>query len=236
MSDGYGYSVWYVPTNYKELKEHYNMKHIPHVTLETNLLLRDAYHIYHNSCSKITAEFHPEYVHPFPSLYAHDPMVASGWYVRVLQMTGRKLNWTPHMSVSYVPRGQHDNMDFTPSWRPKPPSGKTEYFLVIADTRSGDPTDWHIDNVYFNLKGASSHTLMHGLTVKETKKVARSFDTYFGSCINDIPQLGTIIRGLIQANGKHDICDADLMQLCSEVEKELVARSLESMEIDKQAR
>jgi hypothetical protein len=133
---GYGYSVWFVPRNYKELQSIYKITHIPHITLETNLSLMDAYLIYNNACNKVKVKFQGKFVR-FPSLYSHDPMVSYGWYVDVTQMSNRKLNWTPHMTLRYLPRKDNTFIDdnvMLSAHNHIPPFTEIECFLTIADT------------------------------------------------------------------------------------------------------
>lgn len=151
--NGYGYSVWYVPNNYKELQQRHNMVHIPHITLETNLILRDAFHIYRNAPRNIEVEYIPKLV-KFPQCYEHDPLMGIGWYVDVPFMKNRKPWWKPHMSSVYIARGTQTI--WTDYQRLMPPPGKFDCFITIADTQSIVPSDWRIDLKYFNIKASNS--------------------------------------------------------------------------------
>lgn len=224
-SEGYGYSVWYVPINYKELQTKYEITHIPHVTLETNLMLRDAYHIFHNACKKIKITFKDNFV-TFPSMYKHDPMISKGWYVNVNDITKRKLNWTPHMSVEYTPR-YHDTLK-PMAYSPKlpmttqfiPPQGCLECFLVIADTHSGVPSDWNFTKKYFHFKSCHTYTIDCNLNSKDTRRYSQTIDEYFGTSLESIHLLhDELFNTLIQQGVS--INHADIARIVSDVEKEL---------------
>jgi hypothetical protein len=177
-SSGYGYSVWYVPTNYKELQTTYGITHVPHVTLETNLLLKDAFHIHKHAIKNIVIEYCPKYVE-FPQCYEHDPLIAFGWYVNVLELKGRKEHWKPHMSIQYFQRKDKNIIKKTID--ALPPQGKFECFCVLADTRSINPFEWSIDKRYFNLKASNGFVVdMNG--DNGTLRKANSCDEYFGFC------------------------------------------------------
>lgn len=223
--EGYGYSVWYVPTNYKELQTKYDIIHIPHVTLETNLLLRDAYHIFHNACKKIKISFNSNFV-TFPSMYKHDPMISKGWYVNVNDISKRKLNWTPHMSLEYTPR-YHDTLK-PMAYSPKipitahyvPPQGLFECFLVIADTRSGVPKDWNFDNKYFHFKSTHTYSIDCNIDPKDTKRYSQTIDEYFGASLATINSLHEELYVTLTQQGVL-INNADIARVVSDVEKKL---------------
>ena len=223
---GYGYSVWFVPRMYKEIQEHYNIAHIPHITLETNLSVKDAFHIYHNACKKIIVKFKDAFV-KFPSFYHHDPMMYYGWYVEVLQMSGRKLNWSPHLTVSYLPRNknnmlahsQHSQHPQHPSQ--SPPMGPVECFIAIADTRSGVPTDWHIDDTYFNIKASQSYVLSFDAQTKHNRLIKSGIDEYIGTNISQLETLPSIITERMMSCGIV-IGDDEVKGIVMEIRNELV--------------
>ena len=223
-SEGYGYSVWYVPTNYKELQTKYDITHIPHVTLETNLILRDAYHIFHNACKKIRITIKGNLV-KFPSMYKHDPMISNGWYVDVIDITKRKLNWTPHMSVEYTPR-YHDTlkpMAYSPKTQMAhlvPPQGYIDCFLVIADTRSGVPKDWNFNNKYFHFKSTHTYSIGCNLDSKDTRRYSQTVDEYFGTSLATIHLLPDELYNTLTQQGVL-INNVDIARVVSDVEKEL---------------
>lgn len=205
---GYNYSVWYVPENYKELQNNYQISHIPHITLETNLCLRDAYHIYHNACPDIIIKFQEKYV-KFPSFYENDPMISFGWYVDIVKMTKRKLKWIPHMTLRYLQRYSNN------TYKDKtillenlcPPSNEIKCKAVIADTRSNLPVEWHTKYKYFNVKISHSCTLSFELTPKCYPISATSIDEYYGTDMenfNDFKRVfyDDLISKGIQMNNK----------------------------------
>ncbi len=236
--DGYGYSVWFVPSNYKELQARYNITHIPHITLETNLSIRDAFHIYHNACSKIKITFQHNYV-KFPSLYHHDPMISYGWFVNVEQMTRRKLNWTPHMTLRYISRQSEtvNNIYIQSqilSENHIPPTAPSECFVVIADTRSGIPEEWHMKYKYFNIKASQGYTLSFDLKPKYPRNITTSIDDYFGTCLEDLPALKNELYNRFLRYGIV-MNDNEIMNIMKEIEKQLKlveVTSDENMDID----
>lgn len=229
---GYGYSIWYVPKNYKSIQRTYNTPHIPHVTLETNLSLRDAYHIYHNASKMIKIKFQNKYV-KFPSFYESDPLMAYGWYVDIDTMIRRKLNWTPHMTLRYAPRlninnTYQDKVNISESFLP--PTGHTECNIVIADTRSGNPSDWHTRHTYFNIKITQSNSLSFGLKEKMNSISSTSIDEYFGSCIEEFNDFKKSLYCELYQRGV-TVNDKDFSNLLKGIEKEFCNASQE-MDVD----
>ena len=197
---GYGYSVWYVPYNYEQLQAKYNIAHIPHVTLETNLSLRDAFHIYHNqkgACPDITIELDGSFV-KFPSYYPNDPMQYYGWDARIVEMKRPKLKWKPHISVVYTPRNSQIAVNQA---MPQPPQGKIQCFLVIADTRSSRPADWHMNHTYFNIKASQSYTLAFDISPKCERRVTSTIDEYFGTNKQELPTFRETFKTTMKERG-----------------------------------
>lgn len=122
----YGYSLWIVPHNWKEIKDAYKMEHIPHVTVETNLTEppRDV------APSRHEIRFEKPYA-LFPKMYENDPFTAYGFYCKV---SGIKIKHYAHMSTHYN--------KFVTIF-PEPPED-TWGTLVAADTRSEDCSKWVI--------------------------------------------------------------------------------------------
>lgn len=219
-SSGYGYSVWFVPNCYKEIQEHYNITHIPHITLETNLSIKDAFHIYHNHASKkIIMKFKEDFV-KFPSFYQHDPMMYYGWYVDILQMTGRKVNWSPHMTVCYIPRNRTNNVIVAP--HQPPPMGPIECFMTIADTRSGVPSDWHIEDTYFNIKASQSFVLSFDTQSKHSRLLKNGIDEYIGTNWSQLETLPRLIKEKLMSCGvvlNNDELSGIVMEIINEMMK-----------------
>ena len=233
---GYGYSVWYVPENFKELQDKYQISHIPHVTLETNLCLRDAYHIYHNATQDIIIKFKNEYV-KFPSFYDNDPMTSFGWYVDVIRMTRRKLNWNPHMTLRYLPRITNENNS---SYKDKsylsenlsPPSNEIKCKVVIADTRSHLPIEWHAKYKYFNIKISHSYTLKFGLNEKSYPVSATSIDEYYGTDTDDFDKFKKVLYDDMILKGIK-MNEQDYINVLKGIEKELLKNNtLQAMDIE----
>lgn len=235
---GYGYSVWFVPKNYKELQERYNICHIPHITLDTNLSLRDAFHIYHNACKKIVFKFNQTPVVKFPSLYNNnDPMIYYGWNVDIIQMTGRKLNWTPHMTLAYLPRNGDMRVQEARLLNntQMPPLGPIECFATIADTRSGLPEEWHMNHTYFNIKASQSYTLSFDTKQRPSRTtVATGIDEYFGTSLNELDILPRILTERMNMRGLQ-MNDNEISVIVGEIRNELVKASMsnnDDMEVD----
>lgn len=230
---GYGYSVWYVPENYKELQDIYKISHIPHITLETNLLLRDAYHIYHNACPDITIKFKEKYVR-FPSFYDNDPLISYGWYVDVIKMTRRKLNWVPHMTLKYLQRSSknsNSNIDKSIlSDYKHPPSNEIKCKVIIADTRGNEPVHWHVNYKYFNVKVSHSYGLSFGLNRKSYPLSATSVDEYYGTDMENFPLFKKFLYDDLITKGVQ-MNEIDFTNMIKGIEKELDNTS-QSMEID----
>lgn len=216
-SSGYGYSVWFVPNNYKEIQDKYKISHIPHITLETNLSLKDAYHIYHNACQTISVKVKPEFV-KFPSFYHHDPMISYGWYVDIQHMTKRKLNWTPHMTATYVPRTSKTNDANIITCQP--PTEPLECFATIADTRSGLPEEWSIDNTYFNLKASQSYSLSFDTKPGTPRMVASGIDEFIGTNLEELDNLPNILKDRLSSCGI-SMREADVAAIIKQVKNEL---------------
>jgi hypothetical protein len=231
---GYGYSVWYVPKNYKFLQDTYKISHIPHITLETNLCLRDAYHVYHNASKTIKIKFQDKYI-KFPSFYEYDPMVSYGWHVDVVSMARRKLNWMPHMTLRYEPRTNklntyRDNIILAENYLPPTNQQSVDCYIVIADTRSGTPQEWHTKHTYFNIKITHSNSISFDVNGKTNPISSTSIDEYFGSCIEEFTEFKSTLANELYNKGIR-INDKDYTHLLKAIEKELSNVSQE-MEID----
>jgi hypothetical protein len=225
VNKGYGYSVWYVPNNYKELQNIYKISHIPHITLETNLCLRDAYHIYHNASPDIIVKFQDKYL-KFPSFYENDPMISFGWFVDVVKMTRRKLNWVPHMTLRYIPRTTNNNNDnnfrdkYILSESLSAPLHDIKCKIFIADTRSNQPIEWHTKYNYFNLKISHSYSLSFALNEKSYPISATSVDEYYGTDIESFDKFKTVLYDDLISKGVQ-MNEKDYINLLKGIEKEL---------------
>lgn len=235
VNGGYGYSVWYVPQNYKKLQEIYNISHIPHITLETNLSLRDAYHIYHNASKSIKVKFQDKYI-KFPAFYDNDPLVSYGWYVDIIEMTRRKLKWTPHMTLRYISRKNYhsykDKVVLSEELMPATePGDSIECDIVIADTRSGCPKEWHTRYKYFNVKISHCHSVSFGLSEKSYPISTTSIDEYYGTCMEEFNEFKARLCEDLYEKGIR-INERDYKNLLNAIEKELYKTTNTEMEVD----
>ena len=123
---GYGFSVWAVPYNSDIIKAKYSMKHIPHITLKTNMIIPENRFI-ETSCEIVFKN--P--VCKFPSMYENDPLTASGFYCDINIPTEHD----PHMTLWYNFDGPLRVINI-----PEPTRGE----IFLADTRSMDPSEWRI--------------------------------------------------------------------------------------------
>ena len=102
---GYGYSVWAVPKNYKKIRSVYGMKHIPHITLSTN-------HIEPPEISdfpkEVVVSFEDKNMYRIPSMYEYEPLnlSAAGFYCKVNGYNNPLL----HMTLFYDYHGNY--LDF----------------------------------------------------------------------------------------------------------------------------
>lgn len=124
----YGFSLWLVPKNYSKLQKMYNISHIPHITICTNLtekidticLSKETFIV--NKFSSLLK---------FPKFYKTDWYNSSGFYCDVEKI---KTEHQPHLTLQY----SHKNIE-----NYKPPDS-LECQLHMADTRSFDCNDWYI--------------------------------------------------------------------------------------------
>jgi hypothetical protein len=123
--NGYGYSIWLIPNNWKEVKLSYNMNHIPHITVANNLQFIDSVVLNKND---YTVENFSN-VQQFPQMYLNDPLSASGFYCEI---KGISTIHKPHLSLVY-------NKYITEIYAPPE---KLMCKLYVADTRSINPSEW----------------------------------------------------------------------------------------------
>ena len=102
-SQGYGYSIWYIPEDYQTFANEYDITHIPHLTYETNLsydqidiLFTPLKQRYPSILVKAITD-----VEYFPSMYQNDPLSSYGWYMEVINPKSFYIFHTPHMSLKY---------------------------------------------------------------------------------------------------------------------------------------
>ena len=130
---GYGFSLWAVPPNHRDVKSTYNMKHMPHVTIETNMEFPWSVYAY----QKCRVEFYKSHCARLPQMYKQDPLKnCIGFFCEVKDIKPVNVRY-PHMTLFYEYDGES-----TLTSIPRPDD--FEGTLYIADTRSLDPSDWHI--------------------------------------------------------------------------------------------
>lgn len=143
MVEGYGYSVWYIPQNYKQLQKTYGITHIPHITFQTNFETFDeALSIYHNINPIIKINFCSKIV-LFPQMYSNDPLLGCGFYVE----KNSKLNpeFDPHLTTKYFVKDDNEinsYLDLVNSF--DVPNEEIYCFKAISDNRNIDSTTWEI--------------------------------------------------------------------------------------------
>jgi hypothetical protein len=159
----YGYSIWYVPYNYIDLKNKYDMKHIPHITIKTNLMKQEAIDFFQEQIFSDEAYI---YVHDplviFPDIYDTNPLKAIGWWCSICSKASSTTStsttidsyassissltesdidneWKPHLSIEYfteLPKYLIKNI--------KKPTESLLCFKVIADTTYMNPEEWKL--------------------------------------------------------------------------------------------
>ena len=102
------------------------MKHIPHITIKTNLVCPEQI-IKDKSCQ---IQFKGP-ISKFPSMYENDPLAACGFYCNIDIPTEHE----PHMTLWY---NYEENLEVIDT--PDPTHGQ----LFLADTRSLDPSEWRL--------------------------------------------------------------------------------------------
>lgn len=130
---GYGYSLWLVPDEWRKLKLRYGMRHIPHVTVKTNMsevpnVVWGRYRV-----GGFSRAGH------FPSQYAHDPLTAAGFWCKSLDVPVRH---RAHLTVAYGADGERPVIPLSAHVRPL--TGELWCTLRAADTRSLDPSQWRL--------------------------------------------------------------------------------------------
>lgn len=154
----YGFSIWYVPYNYLDLKERYNMEHIPHITYKTNIpTIEEALIILNEIKPIIEIEFIDRIVE-FPKMYAQDPLHACGYYVKLSSNLYNfdsynheyLLNPKLHMSTKYFTDDTINNVtNYLESTTDFITPYKTVCYKAISDNQELDFTKWYLQYQYF---------------------------------------------------------------------------------------
>jgi hypothetical protein len=153
-------------------------------------------------------------------------MVSFGWFVDVLKMTRRKLNWVPHMTLRYIPRTTNNNNDnnirdkYILSESLSPPLHDIKCKIFIADTRSNQPMEWHTKYNYFNLKISHTYSLSFALNENSYPISATSIDEYYGTDIESFDKFKTLLYDDLISKGVQ-MNEKDYINLLKEIEKEL---------------
>lgn len=126
----YGFSLWIVPDNWKYIKRVYNMTHMPHITVKTNIT--EVPNVGHHTRYYIKFK-RPHY--KIDNCYEHVPLPTYGFYCSVTKL---KLQHYAHLSTHYS-----DGHVPLPSTHPPDGWGT----LIVADTCDTDPSKWKLLNV-----------------------------------------------------------------------------------------
>ena len=129
----YGWSVWYVPQAWEYLMKNYNFKHIPHITLVTNLDQKPK--------QILSYPKHLEYVTlldditVFPKMYINNPLNGIGWFCQCSPDIYTK--HIPHITYSYF-KDLPSTFDIPDDF----PTIINDWILMIGNTQSPDPQEW----------------------------------------------------------------------------------------------
>jgi len=122
-----GHSLWAVPSNYKELARKYNMKHIPHVSIEKGLPTTSHSPLVFGRCN----------IRYFKGLsnIKRDGIQCAGYYCEIKEVKPRPTEL--YMPIWYDYSGGYFNYL-------EPPEPVDALFLR-ANTESDDPTEWFLE-------------------------------------------------------------------------------------------
>ena len=131
-NSGYEYSLWLVPINYKTIQKTFKMKHIPHITVETNLKT-----IENCNTNKIYIVKNFTWYGKIESQYTNDPLCSWGWLCDSIDIV---IKHQAHMSMVYNKHNEKITNIVPPDETPV----LLECNLYYADTRSDDPSKWYL--------------------------------------------------------------------------------------------
>lgn len=134
MNNGYKFSIWLVPINWKVIKKIYKMEHIPHITVATNIDTDISSAILNNNIYTIS-DF--SIASNFDKMYKNDPLNGYGFFCKINEI---KTNHVPHMTLFYNKLINNIN--------PPPPPNELKCKLYIADTRNLDYRLWTAKNLH----------------------------------------------------------------------------------------
>jgi len=132
---GYGYSAWLVPDERTLLQRRYGMRHVPHVTVRTNMASRrdaDDLPLGGRYAVGQWSDFAPV----FPRMYQEGkPLRGCGFYCAVSPDV--RMDHRPHLTVAY-------GMPFEGVLSRRSPETFMRCTLMLADTRAADPAQWYV--------------------------------------------------------------------------------------------
>jgi hypothetical protein len=220
---GYGYSLWYVPNNYKELQVLYNMLHIPHVAVETNLQLKDAYQMYNYVSSTVKIKIH-NMMTQVPSPYTKEQCDSFGWNVDIVDAVDAidAINAVRDTTIDkhHIVVCFHDRNKRIEAMDIDPPNSELNCKLYIVDTQSNTPSDWTIHKKYLNIKASQSINLTLENVEKKPYKTVLSIDEYFGTTLQSLNKTKCEIREVLKTRG-FQISEGDITLLMHNVKSEL---------------
>ena len=127
----YSWSIWYVPTEWKEIMSTYDMEHIPHVTWETNIEMEPLdlperkfidELIVDGPLVQLKSEYDNDPISDAVGVYCHKP----DWWDK---------SHRPHMTLKYNSTdmaGKYIPLEFQ------------DLYVTVADTRDIDPKKWRL--------------------------------------------------------------------------------------------
>jgi hypothetical protein len=131
---GYGYSIWLVPSNWRNIKKDFSIDFLPHITVATNLpyissktLSKESFLVNNFSVGKV-----------FSKMYKYEPLYAFGYECYIEDLYTSHM---PHMTLFYSPN-EIKYLDTFSKFKSPPQSLTCNLF--VADTRSLNPSEWRI--------------------------------------------------------------------------------------------
>ena len=131
---GYGYSIWLVPLQWRQIKREYNLDFIPHITLLTNINFVSSKIL----SKEIFTARNFQKGEVFSKVYDYDPMYSFGYSCDIEPFfTFHR----PHMSIFYS-SNKIAYLDTIMSMKMPPQDMQCK--LYLADTRSLNPCQWRL--------------------------------------------------------------------------------------------
>lgn len=133
---GYGYSIWLVPINWRHIQQEFSIDFIPHITIATNLNYIPS-NIF-NDKTYIVNNFQEGEV--FPKTYEVDPLYGFGYYCKI---PGIYTIHKPHMTLYY---SSNEILQIDTFSKFKKPPHELQCKLYVANTNFLNPLEWRIIN------------------------------------------------------------------------------------------